>query len=125
MRGSCKTGIEHNRLHIPMEQCYHKWLAAAGRWHFTLIMWQVLRKPGRAVLLAVGGAEEALLARPGTNDLILNKRRARASLLLRALHACSSPPAAHSALYLHVLFMPHGARCMLPLCSSAASQALL
>jgi hypothetical protein len=34
----------------------------------------VLRKPGRAVMLAVGGAEEALLARPGMHDLILNKR---------------------------------------------------
>ena len=35
---------------------------------------KVLRKPGRAVMLAVGGAEEALLAKPGTHDLILNKR---------------------------------------------------
>jgi len=31
-------------------------------------------KPGRAVVLAIGGAEEALLARPGTNELVLNKR---------------------------------------------------
>lgn len=31
--------------------------------------------PGRAVLLAIGGAQEALLAWPGTYDIILNKRR--------------------------------------------------
>ncbi|EIE22510.1 hypothetical protein COCSUDRAFT_83467 [Coccomyxa subellipsoidea C-169] len=30
--------------------------------------------PGRAVMLAIGGAEEALLAGPGLNDLVLNKR---------------------------------------------------
>ncbi len=44
---------------------------------------RVLRKPGRAVMLAVGGAEEALLARPGRNDLVLNKRCA-----VPALTAC-------------------------------------
>jgi len=30
--------------------------------------------PGRAVLLAIGGAQEALLAWPGTYDIVLNKR---------------------------------------------------
>lgn len=48
-------------------------------WGMGAQLRQVLRKPGRAVLLAVGGAEEALLARPGTNDLILNKRHAPAT----------------------------------------------
>lgn len=37
---------------------------------------RVLSAPGRAVMLAIGGAEEALLARPGFNDLVLNKRSA-------------------------------------------------
>lgn len=31
--------------------------------------------PGRAILLAVGGAAEALLAEPGTYDIILDKRK--------------------------------------------------
>ncbi|KAK9831448.1 hypothetical protein WJX81_006091 [Elliptochloris bilobata] len=35
----------------------------------------VLKAPGRAVLLAIGGAQEALLAWPGTYDIILNKRK--------------------------------------------------
>jgi hypothetical protein len=33
------------------------------------------KKPGRAILLAVGGAEEALLSRKGTFDLVLKKRK--------------------------------------------------
>lgn len=37
---------------------------------------RVLSAPGRAVMLAIGGSEEALLARPGFNDLVLNKRSA-------------------------------------------------
>eukprot|EP00879_Flechtneria_rotunda_P031230 GHRR01034097.1.p1 GENE.GHRR01034097.1~~GHRR01034097.1.p1 ORF type:complete len:270 (+),score=57.66 GHRR01034097.1:214-1023(+) len=33
------------------------------------------RGSGQAILLAVGGAQESLLAKPGTYDLILNKRK--------------------------------------------------
>ncbi|DBB00365.1 hypothetical protein WJX82_002505 [Trebouxia sp. C0006] len=36
---------------------------------------KVLKKPGRAVALAVGGAEESLLSRPHTLDLVLKKRQ--------------------------------------------------
>ena len=35
----------------------------------------MLRKPGRAVALAVGGAEESLLSRPCTLNLVLKKRQ--------------------------------------------------
>ncbi len=35
---------------------------------------RVLAAPGRGVMLAIGGAEEALLAQPGLNDIVLNKR---------------------------------------------------
>ncbi len=35
----------------------------------------MLKKPGRAVALAVGGAEESLLSRPHTLDLVLKKRQ--------------------------------------------------
>ena len=37
-------------------------------------MVELLSTPGRAVMVAIGGASEALLAAPGTMDLILNKR---------------------------------------------------
>ena len=36
---------------------------------------QVLKKPGRAIALAVGGATESLLSRPHTLDLVLKKRQ--------------------------------------------------
>ena len=37
-------------------------------------MVELLSSPGRALMVAIGGASEALLAAPGTMDLILNKR---------------------------------------------------
>lgn len=37
-------------------------------------MVELLSLPGRAVMVAIGGASEALLAAPGTMNLILNKR---------------------------------------------------
>lgn len=37
-------------------------------------MVELLSTPGRAVMVAIGGAAEALLAAPGTTHLILNKR---------------------------------------------------
>ena len=37
-------------------------------------MVELLSTPGRALMVAIGGASEALLAAPGTMDLILNKR---------------------------------------------------
>ena len=37
-------------------------------------MVELLSTPGRAVMVAIGGASEALLAAPGTMNLILNKR---------------------------------------------------
>ncbi len=38
--------------------------------------------PCRAILLAVGGAEEALLSRKGTFDLVLKKRKVSSSTQL-------------------------------------------
>ncbi len=38
-------------------------------------MVELLSTPGRALMVAIGGASEALLAAPGTMDLILNKRQ--------------------------------------------------
>ncbi|KAL3162067.1 diacylglycerol O-acyltransferase 1 [Trebouxia sp. C0009 RCD-2024] len=38
-------------------------------------MVELLSTPGRAVMVAIGGAAEALLAAPGTTHLILNKRK--------------------------------------------------
>ncbi|DBA86491.1 hypothetical protein WJX79_000956 [Trebouxia sp. C0005] len=38
-------------------------------------MVELLSTPGRALMVAIGGASEALLAAPGTMDLILNKRK--------------------------------------------------
>lgn len=35
----------------------------------------MLKKPGKAIALAVGGAEESLLSRPHTLDLVLKKRQ--------------------------------------------------
>lgn len=46
--------------------------------------WQVLQKPGRAVALAVGGAEEALLSRPRTLDLVLKKRQGFVRIAVQA-----------------------------------------
>lgn len=37
-------------------------------------MVELLSTPGRAVMIAIGGASEALLAAPGSTNLILNKR---------------------------------------------------
>ena len=44
---------------------------------------QVLKKPGRAVALAVGGAEESLLSKPHTLDLVLKKRLGFAKLAVQ------------------------------------------
>ena len=38
-------------------------------------MVELLSTSGRALMVAIGGASEALLAAPGTMDLILNKRQ--------------------------------------------------
>lgn len=45
---------------------------------------QVLQKPGRAVALAVGGAEESLLSRPRTLDLVLKKRQGFVRIAVQA-----------------------------------------
>ena len=45
---------------------------------------QVLQKPGRAVGLAVGGAEESLLSRPRTFDLLLKKRQGFVRIALQS-----------------------------------------
>ncbi|BDA43207.1 Diacylglycerol O-acyltransferase 2 [Coccomyxa sp. Obi] len=44
---------------------------------------RVLAAPGRGVMLAIGGAEEALLARPGLNDIVLNKRKGFVKIALQ------------------------------------------
>ena len=44
----------------------------------------MLRKPGRAVALAVGGAEESLLSRPRTLNLVLKKRQGFVRVALQA-----------------------------------------
>ena len=44
-------------------------------------MVELLSTPGRALMVAIGGASEALLAAPGTMDLILNKRQCPAPAL--------------------------------------------
>ena len=57
---------------------------------------QVLKKPGRAVALAVGGAEESLLSRPHTLDLVVKKRQG----FIRVALQTGIAAAAHHALIL-------------------------
>lgn len=45
---------------------------------------QVLQKPGRAVALAVGGAEESLLSCPRTMELVLKKRQGFVRIAVQA-----------------------------------------
>ena len=56
----------------------------------------MLKKPGRAVALAVGGAEESLLSRPHTLDLVLKKRQG----FIRVALQTGIAAAAHHALIL-------------------------
>lgn len=46
--------------------------------------------PGESVVLVVGGAEESLLAKPHTNDLLLSKRKGFVKIALR--HGCPLVP---------------------------------
>ena len=55
-----------------------------------------MKKPGRAVALAVGGAEESLLSRPHTLDLVLKKRQGFIRIALQT----GTAAAAHHALIL-------------------------
>ena len=70
------------------------WTAACA--HCKCPCAQVLKKPGRAVALAVGGAEESLLSRPHTLDLVLKKRQGFIRIALQT----GTAAAAHSALIL-------------------------
>ena len=72
---------------------------------------QVLRKPGRAVALAVGGAEESLLSRPRTLNLVLKKRQGFVKI---ALQAGMMP---HVALKVHIKFWLQSAQTAYVLCS--------
>lgn len=53
-------------------------------------MVELLSTPGRALMVAIGGASEALLAAPGTMDLILNKRQCPCSALFWFLPCLAS-----------------------------------
>lgn len=75
---------------------------------------QVLGQPGRAVALAVGGAEESLLSQPHTLDLVLKKRQGFVRLALEAGKARRCSARAHSCLTLSSVFK--GADVMHSLC---------
>ena len=59
-------------------------------------MVELLSSPGRAVMVAIGGASEALLAAPGTMNLILNKR----------YYPCPTIRHCHGFPYIHVFATP-------------------
>ena len=58
--------------------------AQGHAWTNSQELWQVLQKPGRAVALAVGGAEESLLSCPRTLDLVLRKRQGFVRIAVQA-----------------------------------------
>ncbi|PNH12928.1 Diacylglycerol O-acyltransferase 2B [Tetrabaena socialis] len=74
--------LESNfRVPLLREYCLLHGLCGAGRAELNTIL---SGKPGQSVLLVVGGAAEALLASPGSYDLVLNARKGFVRLAMKS-----------------------------------------
>lgn len=68
-----------NQFHVPL---YREYLLSLGLASVSRRSCTSLLNKGQSICIVLGGAQESLLARPGTMDLILNKRKGLVKLAM-------------------------------------------